>query len=82
MPGEWVLVTLKDGTRFAGFCGPDSFISSDPAERDLYIQWVYDLDDEDGWRSRGETGLLVAGGEISTIEFRSYKPEGGADERK
>lgn len=82
MPGEWVLVTLKDGTRFAGFCGPDSFISSDPAERDLYIQWVYDLDDEDGWRSRGETGLLVAGGEISTIEFWPYKPEGGADERK
>ena len=66
MTGEWVLVTLKDGTRFAGYCGPDSFMSSDPAERDLYIQWVYDLDDEDGWRSRGETGLLIAGGEINT----------------
>ena len=80
--GEWVLVTLKNGTRFAGFCGPESFMSSEPDERDLYIQWVYDLDDEDSWRSRGETGLLVAGGEISTIEFWPYKLEEGADEQK
>ena len=28
---QWVLVTLKDGTRFAGFCGTGSFMSSDPA---------------------------------------------------
>lgn len=80
--GEWVLVTLKNGTRFAGFCGTDSFMSSEPAERDLYIQWVYDLDDEDNWQPRGETGLLIAGGEISTIEFWPYKLEEGADEQK
>ena len=30
MTEQWVLVTLKDGTRFAGLCGSDSFISSDP----------------------------------------------------
>ncbi len=33
MTEQWVLVTLKDGTRFAGFCGKESFMSSDPAER-------------------------------------------------
>ncbi len=31
MSAQWVLVTLKDGTRFAGFCGSESFMSSDPA---------------------------------------------------
>ena len=44
MPPQWVLVTLKDGTRFAGYCGPQSFISSDPAEHDMYIEQTYDLD--------------------------------------
>lgn len=69
MTGEWVLVTLRNGTRFAGYCGPDSFVSSDPDNRDLYIQWVYDIDDDSGWRPRGENGVLIAAGEISTIEF-------------
>ena len=32
MTEQWVLVTLKDGTRFAGFCGSESFMSSDPTE--------------------------------------------------
>ncbi len=32
MQASWVLVTLKDGTRFAGFCGSASFISPDPQE--------------------------------------------------
>lgn len=80
--GEWVLVTLKNGTRFAGFCGPESFISSEPTERDLYIQWIYDIDDDDKWLPLRETGLLVAGGEISTIEFWPSQPGGDADERK
>ena len=69
MTGEWVLVTLRNGTRFAGYCGPDSFMSSDPDNRDLYIQWVYDIDDDSGWCPRGENGVLIAAGEISTIEF-------------
>lgn len=69
MKEQWVLVTLKDGTRFAGFCGNDSFMSSDPAERDIYIQWIYDIDDNNNWSQRGENGVLIAAGEISTIEF-------------
>ena len=80
--GEWVLVTLKNGTCFAGFCGPESFMSSEPDERDLYIQWIYDIDDDGKWLPLRETGLPVAGGEISTIEFWPSQPGGDADERK
>ena len=69
MSEQWVLVTLKDGTRFAGFCGSGSFMSSDPVERDIYIERIYDIDDDDRWISRGEKGLLVAAGEVQTIEF-------------
>ena len=74
MSEQWVLVTLKDGTRFAGFCGSGSFMSSDPEERDIYIERIYDIDDDNRWIPRGEKGLLVAAGEVRTIEF--WQPEG------
>ena len=78
MTKEWVLVTLKDGTRFAGFCGSESFMSSDPTERDIYIQWIYDIDDDDNWTPRGENGVLIAAGEVQTIEFWPYLPKESA----
>lgn len=82
MASEWVLVTLKDGTRFAGFCGPQSFVSSDPNERDIYLQWIYDIDDQNKWSPRGENGVLIASGEVRTIEFWPYAAkEKPSDER-
>ncbi len=81
MTDQWVLVTLKNGTRFAGFCGDDSFMSSDPAERDIYVQWVYDIDDEANWNQRGENAVLITAGEISTIEFWPYVSQENANEQ-
>lgn len=82
MGEQWVLVTLKDGTRFAGFCGEDSFMSSDPAERDIYIQWVYDIDDDNKWTPRGDNGVLITAGETSTIEFWPYTPKETSNEQE
>ena len=82
MTEQWVLVTLKDGTRFAGFCGGESFMSSDPSERDIYIQWTYDIDDQNNWSSRGENGVLIAAGEVQTIEFWPYNPQEDANEQE
>ena len=82
MGEQWVLVTLKDGTRFAGFCGADSFMSSDPAERDIYIQWIYDIDDDNKWTSRGNNGVLITAGEIRTIEFWPYTPKETSNEQE
>ena len=82
MPPQWVLVTLKDGTRFAGFCGSDSFMSSDPTERDIYIERIYDVDDENNWNPRGENSVLISPGEIQTIEFwPDVEQETANDER-
>ena len=76
MPEQWVLVTLKDGTRFGGFYGAQSFTSSSPDERDMYIQWVYDIDEGGIWSvPDSENGLLIAAGEIRTIEFLPYEGE-------
>ncbi len=81
MGDEWVLVTLKDGTRIGGRCGRDSFISSNPDERDLYIE---STDPVDGGGDRHSTsderrGVWIAGGEISTIEFLPDDTEGVTD---
>ncbi len=75
MKAQWVLVTFKDGTYLRGYCGPNSFISSDPTERDMYIERVYDLGDNGLWVDQDEKGALIAPGEISTIEFWPCHPE-------
>lgn len=68
MQQNWMLVTLKDGTRFAGYCGQGSFMSSDPKERDLYMQHVFNIDDETKWLPTKKSVLITAG-EIRTVEF-------------
>ncbi len=82
MTDQWVLVTLKDGTRFAGFCGSESFMSSDPTERDIYIQWIYDIDNQNNWTPRDENGVLIVAGEVRTIEFWPYNPQENANDQE
>jgi len=70
MPAQWVLVTLKNGTQFAGYYGRNSLASSDVKERDVYIELLYDVDDHNVWTERQkDAGILIAAGEISTINF-------------
>ncbi len=68
---EWVLVTLKNGVQFSGLFGLESFAASSPNERDLYIQWLYDIDEEGNWDPVDEkgSGVLISASEISTVEF-------------
>ena len=65
----WVMITLKNETKFAGYCGQNSFMSSDPSERDMFIEHVFAVGDDDTWKSCPGKSLLVTSGEISTIEF-------------
>ena len=74
MGSQCVLVTLKNGTQFAGYCNDDSFMSSDPTERDIYISWLYDLGADKQWLERDESSVLITSGEVSTIEFWPYNP--------
>ena len=79
MDEQWVLVTLKDDTKFVGLCGQGSFISSDPTERDIYIEQVYDMDDESNWSWPGRKGVLIGPGEVKTIEFWPYASQEDPD---
>ncbi len=64
----WIIATLIDGTKFAGYCGAKSFMSSDPAERDIYIESAFELDEANRWHRKG-SGVYIAQGQVSTIEF-------------
>lgn len=64
----WVMASLKDGTRWAGYLGTNSFMSSNPSERDIYIEQVYELDSKDQW-TRRHSSVWIAHGEIQSLEF-------------
>jgi hypothetical protein len=70
---QWVLVTCKDGTKVAGLFASNSFVSTDQNERDIYIERVYDVDEQNQWQDVGERGILILGSEISSVNFWPYK---------
>lgn len=72
MSATHVLVVLKDGTKFAGFCGEASFMSSVQNERDMYIEKVYDIDENNQWHLKNK-GVFISAGEVRTIEI--WHPE-------
>lgn len=68
-PECWVIVTLKDDTKWYGYMGANSFMSSDPAERDIYIEHVYEFTaDGQPWTARNSS-VWISHGEIQTLEF-------------
>jgi hypothetical protein len=67
---SWVLVTLNDGSAVRGFFGSRSFASSEPAERDLYIQEVFRENEHGDWVPIERTGgILLRADSIKHIEF-------------
>ena len=69
---QWILVKLNDGTQFGGFYGSHSFASSNSQERDLYIQWIYDITDRNNWKPIEGKGVYIAASEIQSIETSSH----------
>lgn len=66
----FVTVTLKSGKTVSGnfFC--NSFASSETTERDLYIEKIYDVDDNENWNEVPRSlGMYISKDEIETIEF-------------
>ncbi len=64
-------MTLTDGAIVAGIFGKHSFASTDPAERDIYIQELMDVGDDGLWAYRAEpTGILLLAKEIRYVEFK------------
>ncbi len=68
--GAHVLVTLNDGTEMAGAFFGASFASGDVSERDLYLEQVFEIDDNGNWNTPAKgKGVLITSGKIKFIEF-------------
>ena len=67
----WVIVTLKDGKKFAGRYDSESFASSSPAPEQLYLEEAWVLNTEGGFeRPRLDSaGILILSSEIIAVEF-------------
>ena len=63
-------MTLVDGSVIYGLFSYASFASSDPEERDLFIEKVYSVDKSGRMCEKAEIeGLYISKGQIKIIEF-------------
>ncbi len=83
--GRWVLVTLKDDREIGGFFGGNSLASSEPTERDLYLEEAYAVQHDDQgncmWSPMTRTdGILLRGDEIRSVSFYHEETPSGANQ--
>jgi len=72
----WVVVTPKSGEQIRGLLGPESHISIDPEDRDIFISHVLYLNQETQNYEfvPGTKGIYLTADEISAIELIHYDP--------
>jgi len=67
----WVIVHLNNGKKVGGMLGKNSFASSYPTEEEIYLEELWELDDEGRFIKPIERskGMIILGGEILAVEF-------------
>ncbi|SRR6266404_6150463 len=66
----WVVVTLKNGNKIYGYMGPQSYISSDAKERDIFVSHILRPNAQGKLEFVDKTqGAYIAANEVSVIEF-------------
>lgn len=68
--GTFVRAYFKDGTIVNGQFGSSSYASSLPTERDLYLESIYEVDEDGNWEvTQNSRGMLIKAEEIKAVEF-------------
>lgn len=68
--GTFIWVKLNNGTEYAGKMGQCSFASSSNAERDIYLEEVWTINDDGPWTLREPVrGVLLCGKDIQRVEI-------------
>lgn len=72
----WVKLTLNDGGSIGGIYGFDSYATSAPNDGEIYMEKVYDIDDDGHWKERTNTkGAILRKGDYKLIEFFATESE-------
>ena len=75
----WIIATLRDGRKIAGRYADSSFASSAPAEEQLYLEEVWELNGRGGFhRCREKScGILIMASDLVSVElFAQEYPNG------
>jgi len=71
--GSWMIITLADASTVAGVFSARSFASSDPSDRDLYLEQIYKIEDDGLWQPVPmNRGGRIRGEAIRAIEFLAF----------
>ena len=67
----WVVAHLKEGQQVAGFFGGESFASTGPGSKDLYLEQAWKLDDEGKFKEQipNHKGILIKADDCVVLEF-------------
>ncbi|MBC8204638.1 hypothetical protein ISS30_01155 [bacterium] len=67
----WIIIHLKDGRNIGGKYGANSFASSAPAEEQIYLEKVWEIDSQGkfGEPIDRSGGIIIMREEISSVEF-------------
>lgn len=72
----WVVVTLKNGKKYGGFYGSNSFASSSPEPEQLYLEkhWELDKNGDFDHELTDTLGIIILTNEIESVEFIKINP--------
>ena len=67
----WIIVHFKDGKKIGGRYDTNSFASSYPAEEQIYIEEVWNIDKEGRFKDKVDRskGVIISKSDVSAIEF-------------
>lgn len=69
--GAFIIITLMDDTKLYGWYSSESFASSDPDERDIFIELGYTVSSDGSWKEDSQSeGFYVPKDQIKYIEFK------------
>jgi hypothetical protein len=67
---KWVIVTLENDKHVYGKFGYASLASSEKDERDIFLEEIWSLGEDDNWKKRERTdGVWIKATNIKMIEF-------------
>ncbi|EJD1896784.1 TPA: DUF6338 family protein [Escherichia coli] len=71
----WVLVTLKNGKKYGGYYGSQSFASNSPEPEQIYLEkhWALDDDGDFDHELADTLGIIILTNEIESVEFIKVK---------
>ncbi|HHK9582760.1 TPA: DUF6338 family protein [Citrobacter braakii] len=71
----WVLVTLKNGKKYGGYYGSQSFASNSPEPEQIYLEkhWALDDDGDFDHELTDTLGIIILTNEIESVEFIKVK---------